>query len=139
MSLPSTFLFCGVEMSRDAYDEFAAISAYVFKHLHHRLTALERRASWPAIPLVSNSHDPKARHLAEFYERRDGHVPDAEVLAVYDGDRQLFRKQAVTRVLADYSDEIARCRQCSRVPHAPRAIKCPWCACPRPADDVDDT
>ena len=42
--------FCGITMSRENYDDDAALRAYVAKHCRHLMTPLERRTSEYTVP-----------------------------------------------------------------------------------------
>lgn len=122
--------FCGIMMSRENYNDEVALRAYVAKHCRHLMTPLERRTSEYAIPIVSHSVHDKVKRVHKFLEDRDGHVSDAEVVAVFDRLDEFTRVSGpVDRLLAEGRDElnVNRCPACSRITRTPLARQCPWC------------
>jgi len=121
-----TFRFCGVEMLRYPYDDDAAMRAYAWRHWYMRLTPLERRTCWTDVPITSEL-DGKGKRIYQMAEKRDGNVPDADVRAVFAGDRERFRETAIQRLLELHSREFNRCPSCNGVVRTPAAKLCPWC------------
>lgn len=133
--------FCGIMMSRENYDDDAALRAYVAKHCRHLMTPLERRTSEYTVPILSDYNlarrigvhggaAEKAARLYQFLEDRDGHVDDAEVVAVFKQIDESTRISApIDRLLAECRDElnVNRCPACSRITRSPLAKQCPWC------------
>ena len=117
-------------MSRENYDDDAALRAYVGKHCRHLMTPLERRTSEYTGPITSDTDHDKARRLSAFLEDRDGHVDDAQVVAVFDELDESTRISApVDRLLAECRDDlnVNRCPARSRITRSPLAKQCPWC------------
>ena len=116
-------------MHRDAYDDSAAVRAYSIRHHFRFLTPLEHRIVCSTVPVVVNSPHLKVRQHHNALEQADGHVDDADVLAIYDADPEgnAFREQAIQRLIREHSHRINRCSSCCYVVRTPTARLCPWC------------
>jgi len=126
---PKPIRFCGVEMHRDSYDDTAAIRAYTLRHHQHLFTPIEHRVVCSIAPIVSDTPHNKLRQHYNALERTDGHVPDADVRAIYESDPEgdAFRERAIQRLIAEHSHAINRCPSCQRIARTPTARLCPWC------------
>lgn len=124
-----TTRFLGEPMDIDRYDDDVALTAYVWRHYLHLMTALEKRVGVYSVPIVSDSPMEKARRLHQMLEERDGHVSDADVWNALKTDLQEFRMLATKRLLAANPDEliINRCISCKRLTRTPIARQCTWC------------
>ena len=120
---------CGIELHRDAYDDNAVIYAYTLWHHQHLLTPLEHRVVCSIAPVVSDTPHYKLRQHYNALELTDGHVPDADVYAIYASDPEgtAFRERAIQRLVSEYSNIINRCPSCQRIARTPTAQLCPWC------------
>jgi len=111
------------------YDEDAALTEYVWKHCQHLMTPLELRVGLYSVPIVSDMDDEKARRIYTACESEHGHVDDADVIAAFPRDLDLFRLKTRRRLMQDCADKIFvnRCPKCSRIVRSPNAHQCPWC------------
>ena len=116
-------------MLREAYDDAVAVRAYSIRHHVRFLTPLEHRVFCSTVPVVLDSPYAKVRKHHEALEQTDGHVEDADVIAIYDADPEgiAFREQAIQRLIREHSHRINRCPACQRVARTPTALLCPWC------------
>ncbi len=122
-------MFLGEPMAIEHYDDDDALSAYVWRHYLHLMTALEKRVGVYSVPIVSDSPMEKARRLHQVLEERDGHVPDADVWNALKTDVREFRMLAMKRLLAANPNEliINRCISCKRLTRTPIARQCTCC------------
>jgi len=121
--------FLGWEMTPDQYDDEIALTAYIWRHYRHLMSALEIRVGTYSVPIVSDSPMEKARRTHGFLEERDGQVTNAAVHEARKIDPIEFKKRTMYRLLQDCSDDIQinRCPQCNRVTRSPTAEQCTWC------------
>jgi hypothetical protein len=121
--------FLGWEMPADQYDDEIALTAYVWRHYRHLMTALEIRVGTYSVPIVSDSPMEKTRRVCELLEERDGHVPDAAIYNARLIDSLEFKKQTMRRLLRDCRNDVKinRCPKCERVTRSPTTERCTWC------------
>jgi hypothetical protein len=124
-----TTVFLRELMAIDQYDDEIALTAYVWRHYLHLMTPLEKRVGVYSVAIVSDSPIEKARRLHQVLEKRDGHVPDADVWEELQMDIRQFQTLAMKRLLAVTPDEliINRCVSCKRLTRTPIARQCTWC------------
>jgi hypothetical protein len=129
MEPPKRVRFLGQSIDPAAYDDDAALAAYIWRHYRHLMSALEIRVGTYSVPIISTSPIEKAQRIHEFLEERDGHVPDEQVVAAFQMSRQDFFRQVMRRLMRDFPGELVinRCPQCNRLTRTPTARRCPWC------------
>ena len=122
-------LYFGIPMNAETYDDRLALSAYALRHFRHLMTALDRRVLEYSVPIVSSSENWKIKKLHCYLEQCDGHVPDNEVVALFELPCDERKRRAVQRLLTDHRTEIHenRCPECSRLLRTPLAQQCLWC------------
>ena len=118
-----------IELTTETYSDERALRAYIFKHFHHLMTPLERRAIEYTTPIVQVSDHWKIKRLYDFLEERDGHVPDDEVIAAFAVPYDRRKEMIIDRLISDCIDRIFvnRCPECNRIARTPAARQCMWC------------
>jgi len=122
-------LYNDIELTTETYCDEMALRAYVFKHFHHLMTALERRTIEYITPIIQDSDHWKVKRLYGFLEERDGHVPDQDVIAAFTIPYTTRKEMIIDRLISACIDRVFvnRCPKCNRIARTPAARQCMWC------------
>jgi hypothetical protein len=127
--------FFGNQWSIDEYNDQRAALAYAEHFFYCKLNALDKRILIGVGPVISTTDHWKAQKIYAMMEERDGHVEDADVLAIFDGDRPAYINNLLSRLVDQYGSLINRCLECNRVLRTWSAVRCPWCKASWPRDN----
>jgi hypothetical protein len=118
-----------IDLTTEPYDDDKALRAYIFLHFRHLMTPLERRTVEYTAPIVHAADHWKVRRLYDFLEKRDGHVPDEQVIAAFEISHAQRIEQAIDRLISNCLDHVLinRCPKCNRIVRTPAATQCLWC------------